>query len=287
MKAASFHSGALSFVPVDQWQGGTWARPTDMSFLDTGSSIPIAATELLQVAQLYPLAVRQGAGTFWVEAVTERRLLRVPAVDETGRLTRPYAPIAIRCLPFRLSPAQNGGRKTGLEVAAGFGGGETDTSLRGTDGMLSVDVRRVEKLLANAAESQAQLTTAVELLFLADLLVPLSLRMTDGAEHDERPLLTLDRAALAGSSREKLAIIASGGLLVIDLIASLVRSSDHFHPDAVTVQREVWKGSLDNPVLSDLDSLIRKVGRMEFELDASELFSFDRLDAEEAPLASR
>lgn len=287
MKPSSLRTPSLAFKPLDRWGETTWTRPENFSFLNGPSSIPAAGTELLQVAHQYPLAVRHASGSFWVEALTAQSLLRHPVADEAGRLTRPYSLIAVRCLPFRMAEAVGSNSAGELELAAEFAGGQAGKPLREADGTLSADVQRVERLLTTAAESQEELSAAAELLFLADLLVPLVISGSTGDQTDYGSLLTLDRARLSELSREKLSAVVGGGLLVIDLIAALSRSADHFKPDAVTTQKEVWRGSFDSPGLSDLDWLIKNVSRVEFELDASDLFSLDRLDAGEAPLGRR
>ena len=99
---AAQDAGPISFVRMPLDRSSTWQRHETFVFVNLLAQIIISDSEMLQVSHHLPIAIDCANDRLQVVAITAPRFQRTPLVDSKGEWRRGYAPIAIRCHPFRL-----------------------------------------------------------------------------------------------------------------------------------------------------------------------------------------
>ena len=272
MKGAPYGLDRLDFRPVRGGEKLFWRRPTGFSFVEEVRWLPIAGSELLNVSHHLPLAVRVLPEGISVTAAVGGSLLRQPLLNQAGRWLRPYMPISLRSLPFRLSVPPDGEvEQSRLLMAEAIGGATAEDGelLFGPDGKLSESAGEISSTLVRAQVSSQKLNEAAELLLLADLLAPV-----DAADGDGGESLTVDLTRLPAFSGHRAASLVRDSFLPMHLLFCLVFSRRLLSPRLNIRQREVGPASgTHEKTLEDFS--FANLAPMNFALDDSDLVPFD------------
>lgn len=243
-----------------------WQRPASLAVVDRLGSITISDSELLQSSHHLPIAIDHVDDRLQVVALTAPQFQRAPLLDADGRWQRGYAPIALRCLPFRSAAGEDGA----LEMASDIGppAGPPLAAL-GADGAPTHEIKEIVALLRRLETGRRRLQAAAETLLIADVLAPFQVARLPGIAAVRSRALTVDRNKFAALSHQRAAHIAKDDFLAIDLAVACL-FSQRLTPGLVSVVTE------PRPV-ADID----KAGnfaldfRPSAQLDDSELFSFE------------
>jgi hypothetical protein len=162
-------SNLFEFRPVAQSTLRRWSRPARFDFLDDLAFVPIADTELLHLSHYAPIGIRLGRHGPEVVAILHSELNTGRLLGKEGRWLPPYAPYALRCLPFR-----GVGLEAMPEIAEALCGTEGEQfPLLGEDGQPGKDYAYVIEMLRRLARGSLRLSNAAKLLLAADCLVAL------------------------------------------------------------------------------------------------------------------
>jgi hypothetical protein len=262
--------GPHRFVPVEMSGLRDWRRPADSRWIELDGLLPVADTELLNLSHHCPIAIRLADGIPAVVCLLDAHHLRAPRFGADGRWIAPYAPIALRALPFRVRIEPEGRR---VEVSVALARAESDGPaypLLDDAGRPGRDYAAILSMLDALAKGSARLADAARLLIAADLLVPL-------APRDERSgpaLLTVGRERLLGLSPDRAAALAMDACLPLDLAAAAIFSqrwlADGLLRDAPPAPAAATR---DRPDL--LDHGLRDAIDQPFSLDGEALFDFE------------
>ncbi len=91
----------LTFEPVASSGLKAWRRAKRFAWLDQVGAVPIADTELLNLAHHCPIAIHIDGGAPTVVCLLRSEFLRASRVGKDGRWKLAYQPLALRTLPFR------------------------------------------------------------------------------------------------------------------------------------------------------------------------------------------
>ena len=260
----------LGFSPVRKDSQCYWRVPSDFSFVEKLGFVEVAESELLNLSHHLPLLVSVEARGPAVVAVVEASLLRQPLLTEEGRWLRPYIPLALRCLPFRLDSAKLGGDERHVMLMAGVVGRAPEKEghpLLGEDGNLSPPAAEISGILTRARQGEERLALAAELLLLADVLSPVT-PAWDGAR---TVLYAADPARLPALSNIRSAALVGDGFLPMHLLFALLFSRRLLSP-RVQVMRDSSEQAAGGQREVGLDDLaFANLAPMQFALDDSEL----------------
>jgi len=258
----------IRFVPLDAADLERWHRPTRYDWLPRLPCVPVADTELLHLGHYAPLVLDLTEALPRVVLLLDPGLLRTPLTLPDGRWRAPYAPMALRALPFGfVSPA---GQTIGIapELAArGEGAGE----------VLRADMRNVPAfaptalLLERLQAGSTRLSEAAKMLLAADVCAPLVLPETSLLR--DRALFALHPERMRRLSARQAAAFSVDQILGLDLLAACLFSQRHLSREVrleIETDGEVHTGrvpaSHDVPEPLDLPMLV----------DDSPLFSFEQ-----------
>jgi hypothetical protein len=214
-----------------------------------------------------PIAIDLVDGRLQVIAITTPQFQRAPLTDGEGRWLRGYAPIALRCLPFRSAPDRDG---EALEIAVNLGElGGPALPLAEADGSPTQEVKQIAGLLRRLEIGKRRLQAAAEKLLIADVLAPFQSVRLPGAAAVRSRALTVDRNKFAALSNRRVAHIASDSFLAIDL-ATACLFSQRLTPGLISVATEP-KRTTDGDRIEEITVEFRPG----VQIDDSELFSFE------------
>jgi hypothetical protein len=256
----------VHFVPFHFDGSAKWRRPESFAFVSRLDRILISDSELLQLSHHLPIAIEQANGRLQVVAITSPQFQRTPLTNAQGRWRRGYAPIALRCLPFRT--AENAGAADMLEIAVDVAGANaTALPVRGNDGTPAPEIKQTMALLKRLEAGRRRLEAAAEKHLIAGVLAPFQLARLQGKAAIRSSALTVDRNKVAALSNRRIAHISKDNFLAIDLAAACL-FSQRLVPGPVSVATESAR-PLDDAGES---AITFKPSAL---VDDSELFSFE------------
>ncbi|MCZ0733218.1 SapC family protein [Phreatobacter sp. AB_2022a] len=269
--AAPAPAGGLAFVPLRQAGLSHWNRLVSFGWLDTVGVLPIADTEFMALAHFCPLAVEMHAGGPRLVVVMHSGMVVHRLVGPDGRWRPPYAPLALRSLPFRNGAAL---AQNAIEICPDLAGQGTDPALRqvifGEKGKPSPSYATILGMLDRLARSAPRLRNAVKVLMAADLLAPLATPAdaTFGALH------SISQDALLALSEHRLMALTSDACCPLELAAAICFSRRWLTRDSLAAEAPLAANlagirpvPFDHGPASPLD--------LSVGLDDSALFSFD------------
>ncbi len=159
----------IVFVPAKTAGVCTWSRPRRFDFFDTLVAAPIADSEILNLAHYGPIAVRMEEGGLEVVLLLHSAFTTASLVSNQGRWVPPYAPMSLRCLPFRGS-----GLVDDMEFAPGLCDLDAEQHpFTNEKGGPDPAYAYVLQMLQRLSQGGARLSQAAKMLLAADLLAPL------------------------------------------------------------------------------------------------------------------
>jgi hypothetical protein len=259
----------LTFEPVASAGLKAWRRPQRFAWLDQVGAVPIADTELLNLAHHCPIAIHVGGGAPTVVCLLRAELLRAARVGKDGRWLLAYQPLALRTLPFR---ARNvaGERlvEVSRELAESPEGGDP-VSMFTKAGQPSRDYATVLSLLDVMARGRERLADAARLLIAADLLVPLEGPAAGNG------LMIVSSELLFELSGARAGALAADGCMPFDLAAACLFSQRWLAEGLIGQRRPVDIETVPVARESLLDHGLQGALDHPLALDDSALFSFE------------
>src|SRR5690349_4975307 len=110
----------VEFAPATPNGPKPWGRPSSPDFVPAIGQMALSDSEILLSSHHLPIAIDHVGDRLEVVAMTAPQFQRAPLVNADGQWLRGYVPIAMRCLPFRLS-VNDAGAET-LEIATAIQG---------------------------------------------------------------------------------------------------------------------------------------------------------------------
>ena len=166
---------AFAFVPLREAGLSHWNRLVSFDWLDRFGVLPVADTEFMALAHFCPLAVEMHAGGPRLVVVLHAGMVAHRLVGPDGRWRPPYAPLALRSLPFRNGTTL---AQEAVEVCPALADRGVDAALRqaifGQKGGPTQAYATILGMLDRLARSAVRLRNAVKVLMAADLLSPLA-----------------------------------------------------------------------------------------------------------------
>jgi hypothetical protein len=265
----------MTLAPLAAMAEARFRPPEHFGFAASLAWIPVNDTEFHLTAHHLPLAVRMLGGMPRLGALVHPAFLRRPAVDGQGVWAAGYKPLALRTHPFVLS-----GRRTGRPIdeidvvtdAGLVGPWGMPVSSEQTVGVLSPEMAAIHKALVAMRAGAVKLSAALELLRIANVLVPLR----DPAGQPAADL-TLDPQRLAGLDEGAVAALAARSFLPLDLAGALVFSRRHFRPERLPLAParplpSSFEAAARAPLAEPADIVLASLEAMNFALDGSDLF---------------
>jgi hypothetical protein len=261
-------SSNVRFVPVDASGIRMWTRVRRLDWIDDIPMLPIADSELLNLPHYCPVAIVMERDGPQVVCVVGGPLLRRRKINDDGQWAGPYAPLALRSLPFRMVTRQ---RQRIVEIAPMLSDGGAPLAIYTDAGGPAPEFAKILAMLDRVARGSARLANAAKLLLAADLLVPLAHEGTT----QKTSLLVVSPNRLTGLSAERAAVLTADGCTALNLAAASLLSQRHWAPDlnadeavSLTPVANLHRSAGVEPRLADtLDH--------PFRMDDSALFSFD------------
>ncbi len=229
----------------------------------------LSDSEILLSSHHLPIAIDHVGDRLEVVAMTAPQFQRAPLVNAEGQWLRGYVPIAMRCLPFRLT-VNAAGAET-LEIATAIQGNNgADIAMRDTEGAFTGEIRQIVGLLRRLEAGRQKLRAAAEKLLIADVLVPFRLARLPGSNSTQSRALTVDPNRFSALSNRRAAHLAKDDFLAIDL-ASACLFSQRLMPGPISVASEAKPATA---AVATADEAVLGF-RPTAQLDDSELFSFE------------
>ncbi|MDE1567643.1 SapC family protein [Aquabacter sp. P-9] len=271
----------LGFRPLRKDERTSWSKPSHFSFLDQMERVPLADSELLQTSHYLPILIERRGAVLDVVAGVGSFLQRQPLVDPEQRWLRFYMPLYLKCLPFTLdlpvlSPQEQ------LRIAV------SDRLLREAEGDLNVmfepsgapsrALADTVKMLKHLQNGICKLREAAELLYLADLLMPIDVSFKQGGD-----VLVVDAEKLSAFSAGRCVPLVRGGLLPSQLMFAMLFSrrmlagtlgvSVHRPAQQVHKQQDVAAPAAPDP----FSALFSGLENLDFAMDESDLVPIEPL----------
>lgn len=232
----------LRFTPLDEAGLRSWCRPARFDWLDRLGTLPIADTELLNLSHHCPIAIQTLPTGPSVVCVVDSELLRVSRVNRHGRWTAPYAPLALRSLPFRMREERGDiGIEVALDLARVGDVNEPALSFQGEDSTPSPEFAHVLTMLERLRQGAARLTDAAKLLVAADVLVPVA---ASGRNVAGPVLEVVSGERLGALSDRRAAALTADDCLALDLAAASLFSQHWLAAEFLTERPAGTRGGM-------------------------------------------
>jgi hypothetical protein len=266
MHADSSQTEAIRYVRLPLDAAARWRRRESFACVAQLGQLPLSDSELLVCSHHLPIAIDSLHDRLQVVAITSSQFQRTPLVDAEGQWRRGYAPIALRCLPFRL--AEDGGGA--LEIAVNLRGhAAAEAPALDDKGTVAADIKQAVGLLRRLEAGRRRLQLAAEKLLIADVLAPFQVMRAPGGASVRSRILTVDRNKFAALSQKRVSHIARDDFLAIDLVAACL-FSQRLVPAPISVAVEPGAAAEIDPGQAPQIQF-----KSNTQLDDSELFSFD------------
>jgi SapC len=168
--SARVNPSDIVFIPAGAVETGAWSRPNRFDFFDALLATPIADSELLHLSHYGPIAIRMDDTGPEVVMLLHSGFSTASLLSRQARWVPPYAPMALRSLPFRGT-----GFDGDLEFAPSLCEPAAEQhSFMDESGEPSPAFAYVVKMLQSLTRGRARLSQAAKALLAADLLAPLN-----------------------------------------------------------------------------------------------------------------
>lgn len=267
----------LTFEPVATAGLREWRRPLRFHWLEQVGALPVADTELLNLAHHCPIAIHADGGAPTVVCLLRSELLRAPRISREGRWLLQYQPLALRTLPFR---ARTVAGERIVEVSRDLANspeGAEPLAMFATSGEATRDYATVLSLLDVMSRGRERLADAARLLIAADILVPL-----DGYAGNSG-LMVVSSERLFQLAGPRATALTADGCMGFDLAAACLFSQRWLAEGVIGQHRPVEIETVPIPRESILDYGLRGALDQPLALDESTLFSFEAFVAAGAP----
>ncbi|WP_170181976.1 SapC family protein [Phreatobacter stygius] len=272
MTTAASQSDELRFVPLKHAGLSSWHRLVSFPWLDRLGVLPVADTEFLALSHFCPIAIEMHESGPRAVAILHAQLVAHRLLTEDGRWRPPYAPLALRSLPFR-----NGAAMTAdaVEICPALAEQGADPKLRqaifGHKGGPTQSYAAILSMIDRLARSGARLRNAAKVLMAADLLVPLA-NLPPGPFGQ---LHTISLDGMLALSSHRLMALTSDACCPLELATAVTFSRRWLNRDTLKSADNLFAATVggvrqklyEHGVVDPLD---QPVG-----LDDSPLFSFD------------
>jgi hypothetical protein len=273
--AAPAPGTSLAFTPLADYSGSSWSRPADLFWLDRLGILPVADTEILALAHFCPIAIDVAGGTPRVVAVVHSRHLAHQILSDDGRWKAPYAPLAIRTMPFRNAPTMRAGVEICLEIAEAEGDPRLRQPMFGQKGGATQPWASIQTMLGHLRKGAPRLANAAKALLGLDLLTPIA-RLGNG---EPASLHTIRIDDLLAIEPGRIVALTADSCCPLELATAMAFSRRWLAPDVLN--GEVRR---DSPAMTGVREKLYGHVLVEpldetFALDHSPLFSFDEFSA--------
>lgn len=273
----------LGLRPLRKDERTPWSKVSRFPFLDQLERVPLSDGELLQTSHYLPILIERRGGILDVVGGLASRIQRQPLVDGEYRWLRFYQPLQLKCLPFVLAlpvlSPQEQLRIAVSDVLLSQATGETNEMFDEAGGP-SKALSEAVALLKRLQVGICKLREAAELLYLADLLMPIDVTFRDGGE-----LLVVDADKLSRFTSGRTIPLVRGGLLASQLLFAMLFSrrmlsasvglSAHRSADPEPAQPAAV------PKLQDqLAAMFSGLENLDFAMDESDLVPIEPLSEE-------
>lgn len=264
----------MRFLPVDDSAVTRWSRPARLDFLHRLRAVPVADTELLHLSHYCPVVVALAEDGPRVAVLLDPALLRLSPVGRDGRWRHPYAPIALRNLPF-----WPGARRAEISVAPELVGDAADDgfAMRDQEGRPTEQFAAVVTWIERLQHGMRRLSDAAKLLVAADVLAPLGVVQPRTLQAKDTGYWTVSPDKFNALEAERAAALSADACLPLDLAAAclfsrrlLARSISLIESENEKRRDPAERAPLD--FVEPLDLHVR--------LDSSPLFSLDLSERE-------
>ncbi|MBN8939833.1 MAG: SapC family protein [Rhizobiales bacterium] len=271
MTTAASKPAAFRFVPVKEAGLSGWSRLEAFPWLDQVGVLPLADTEFMALSHFCPLAIEMHEQGPRPVAIVHARFVCHRLLSEDFRWRPPYAPLALRSLPFWNGAAM---AAEAIEICPDLAQATADPKSRqamfGQKGKPTQSYAAITSMLDRIARSHGKLRNAAKVLLAADLLAPLA-DLGGGAL---QALHTIDPEAMSALSPGRLMGLTADSCCPLELATAItfsrrwlakdaLRSADGQFPTMAGARQRAQ----EHAVVEPLDQL--------FGLDDSPLFSFD------------
>lgn len=219
----------ITYVPLAQWPAPALPLLPALAHLDAIGFVPLGESEFLLAAHFYPLAVRLDGPMPVIGALTGHDMMVRSLIAPDGRWTGAYTPVALRAFPLRLSGAPTGDCMRDLEIASIPPGAVKPRGIKLKDesGAPSEGLLAIHEGLKTLWQSQERLAAALDLLLVADVLLPLA-----SPSPTKRPTFyVVDRQRFAKSPNIMLEAMTRHAFTSIDLATALTFSQAQLRAD--------------------------------------------------------
>ncbi|WP_279478806.1 SapC family protein [Aureimonas sp. SK2] len=266
----------MTLTPLSSMAGARFRPPEHFGFAASLAWIPVNDTEFHLTAHHLPLAVRMLGGMPRLGALVHPAFVWRPVLDQQGAWAASYKPLALRTHPFVLSNRRGGRPIDEIDVVA-------EAGLVGPWGIpvcadpagavLSQEMAGIHKALVAMRAGAVKLSAALELLRIANVLVPLrDPAGNPAADH------TVDAARLAALDDGAAAALATRSFLPLDVAGAILFSRRHFRPERLPLPPARPAPGLPGAVAAQprlaepADIVLASLEAMNFALDGSDLF---------------
>jgi hypothetical protein len=220
----------ITYVPLARWVAPVVPIEPPLADLDRIGFLPLADGEVLLSAHYYPLAVRLDGPAPVIGALVRRDLLGRGLTGANGQWLGAYTPLSLRCFPLRLAGAPSADPLADFEIA-NLPRGDTKPKvvrIRDDKGAPTKELLAIHEGLKSVWDGQQKMRPGLDLLLVADLLVPILER---GPEKRPSQFHTVDRRRYVQFSKFTLEAMTRGSFGAVDLATALTFSQAHLHAE--------------------------------------------------------
>ena len=259
----------IQFRPVNASAVERWSRPARFDFLHRLPTAPIADSELLHLSHYCPVVITLADDGPRVLILLDPDAVQSAPVAKDGRWCPPYAPIALRSLPFWPGERPKEIHVT-LDLAA-EAEGET-FSLRDIAGNPGEQFAKVMTWIERLQHGMRRLSEAAKVIVAADILTPLVVSQPDLPFPVETDYLTVSPEKFQALAPARAAALSTGNCLPLDIVAACLFSrrllARRITLQKIELNEPAAEGNMETTDLMDpIDHHVR--------LDCSPLFSFE------------
>jgi hypothetical protein len=262
----------IEFKPLTHISPAVWRKPTSLAFAQQVSQIPLSDSELLLTSSCIPIAIDCISDRPRVVAIIDQRFQRSPVIGQNGQWQKAYLPLALRCLPFRLSGGTSGAGTIEMAINLPHGDEPGSPLFAGTD-RLSPEVNAIATLLRRLENGKQQLQHAASQLLIAGVLTPIRLGRNPNGENGRS--FTVSRDQFNTLSGPRAALLAKDSFLAIDLAVACIFSQRHLATLVSVAPESATTTDASTSVSPTTDEFINPV-RLNVHIDDQMLFSYEQ-----------
>jgi hypothetical protein len=261
----------IQFKPLADVSPAVWRKPMSLAFAQQVSQIPLSDSEILLTSSCLPIAIDCISDRPRVVAIIDQRFQRSPVIGPNGQWQKGYLPLALRCLPFRLSGGTNDAGT--IEMAVNLPqNDEPGSPLFAGTNRLSPEVNAIATLLRRLEGGKHQLQHAASQLLIAGVLTPIRLGRNPNGENGRS--FTVSRDQFNTLSGARAALLAKDSFLAIDLAVACIFSQRHLATLVSVAPTSATTADASVAAAPATDEFINPV-RLNVHIDDQTLFSYE------------